>query len=664
MRNSFNIKNNSKNSFNKNSNKKNKKEILKQILILRQKDFSDSKFDIKQFLDNEKTKYIFNTLDKKEKNLTNKSTYNLTKQNSFGSKSFGKMLAKSSDKKQKLNLPSLSMNISKNSISNIYEPKTKYFGSNTNYNLNVLKTINPKINTSYNRSSNKNKDNFFNVIKTVKSIKLKEKNFDFQSYLKETKNITEKKNALIALDSDKILVNYKKNKKIKETEDIPISTFITQRKEISVNNLLIKLINKESNKFQKQEKKMERELKKDINHIDFEKKKLEEYSNNQKLECKQLEYTLAEIIAKHDNLKKEEKELMLDIKIKEFEIYKLLININLFRYFAKFSNTVLDGDPSRFEKPLLPDNHEFDKIDLEPIIEEVIKNYWDVKIDKIPRSEKRHTSIIKNTFAQKRENVNKIKYKQEGYFLYNPEFLYHKYNEFEGNILRLLTKKERLIVKKLNREKQSNEALSYLIDRCNDIQNEYNSLYNLYISEKKKYENDLKEKRNSHYDVDVLETNKMIKDLYLCIIELLEEPLLSICKINKRNFEKIEYIFKNKINFDELVRYGRHLLENFEINLNILLKEIRDERKEDKQTFEKVIKGIKIFYKIKRQNVFEKNKENENKIKLLEIFDKQNEIKLIPRRDEPPYYKNKGKKVEIDYDAIRKEEDKDLINYD
>ena len=94
------------------------------------------------------------------------------------------------------------------------------------------------------------------------------------------------------------------------------------------------------------------------------------------------------------------------------------------------------------------------------------------------------------------------------------------------------------------------------------------------------------------------------------------------------------------------------------------MKEIRDERKEDRQTFEKVIKGIKIFYKIKRQNFFEKNKENENKIKLLEIFDKQNEIKLIPRRDEPPYYKNKGKKVEIDYDAIRKEEDKDLINYD
>ena len=212
MRNSFNIKNNSKNSFNKNSNKKNKKEILKQILILRQKDFSDSKFDIKQFLDNEKTKYIFNTLDKKEKNLTNKSTYNLTKQNSFGSKSFGKMLAKSSDKKQKLNLPSLSMNISKNSISNIYEPKTKYFGSNTNYNLNVLKTINPKINTSYNRSSNKNNDNFFNVRTTIKSIKLKEKNFDFQSYLKETKNITEKKNALIALDYTNIYFHYTKKR--------------------------------------------------------------------------------------------------------------------------------------------------------------------------------------------------------------------------------------------------------------------------------------------------------------------------------------------------------------------------------------------------------------------------------------------------------------------
>lgn len=87
------------------------------------------------------------------------------------------------------------------------------------------------------------------------------------------------------------------------------------------------------------------------------------------------------MITKHENLIKKEQELLLDVKIKEFEIYKLLIDINLYRYFAKFSNKVLDGDPSRFNKPLLPEYHDFDKIDLEPIIEEVINNYSDIKVE-------------------------------------------------------------------------------------------------------------------------------------------------------------------------------------------------------------------------------------------------------------------------------------------
>ena len=42
--------------------------------------------------------------------------------------------------------------------------------------------------------------------------------------------------------------------------------------------------------------------------------------------------------------------------------------------------------------------------------------------------------------------------------------------------LRLLTTKEKLIIKKIKREKQSNEALSYLIDRCKDLQNELDRL--------------------------------------------------------------------------------------------------------------------------------------------------------------------------------------------
>jgi len=660
-------------------NQKDKKDFFNKYYKHMDNVFLDEKFDIKQYLDNAKSKYIFNSLDKKEKNSNNNSTEllsnlnnskfdnkNISKKIINGTKPFRLNLSVSNKKKPKLDLPSISMNTSKNSNSNIYKPKTKYLGVKTTYNSNNHKNtiLNQEINTrydKYNSSHDNEENNFFNVIKTVKLIKSKEKNFDFKSYLKKTKNCLDKKNALIALNSDKVLKDYQKFLKANESEDIPISTFITERKEVSLNNLLIKLMNIETDKLQKKEKKISKELKKETKNIENEELKLDEYTNNQKMECKKIETTLVDLITKHENLIKEEQELMLDVKVKEFEIYKLLINMNLYRYFAKFTNTVLDGDPSRFDKQLLPDYHEFDKIDLEPIIEEVINNYSDLKVeDKIKKVDRRKSNLMGLNNNDNKDKKYMIKYKEEGYFLYNPEFLYHKYNEIEGNILRLLTAKERFIIKKLKREKQNNEAFAYLRDRCKDLQNEYNSLKSLYNIEKKKYENDLIEKGVSDTDENIIETNNMLKDLFMCAIEVLENTVLTLSKLNKTHFEIKLY---NDNNFEDLVKHGMTIIQNLESNLNILFKEIRDERKEDRNTFEKVIKGIKIFYKIERQKVFEKNLIEENKIQRMKMFEKQNNIRLTSRKDEPPYYKNKPKKIVIDYEAIRKEENKDLINF-
>ena len=665
----FNYKINRQLFQNEKPNHKNKKKLYNKYYHLRDNVFIDGKFDIKQYLDNAKSKYILKSLDKKEKNTNDNSTsvlsYN-SKKIINGQKQFRLNLSVSNNKKPKLDLPSISMNTNKKSYSNIYKAKTKYLGVKTSNNSSKFKNtiFNHEINTrydKYNTSHDNEENNFFNVIKAVKSIKLKEKNFDFKSYLNKTKNYVDKKNALIALDSDKVLKDYQKFLKANESEDIPISTFITERKEISLNNLLIKLMNIETDKLQKKEKKISKELKKEKINIESEEHKLDEYTNNQKIECKKIESTLIELITKHENLIKEEQELMLDIKVKEFEIYKLLININLYRYFAKFSNTILDGDPSRFNKQILPDYHEFDKINLEPIIEEVINNYSDLKVeDKIKKVDRKKSNLMGLNNNDNKDKKYMIKYKEEGYFLYNPEFLYHKYKEIEGNILRLLTAKEKFIIKKLKREKQNNEAFAYLRDRCNDLQNEYNSLNSLYKIEKKKYENDLIEKGSSNTDENLIETNDMLKDLYICAIEVLENTVLTLSKLNKINYE---IKFYNDNNFEELVKHGMSIIENLESNLNILFKEIRDERKEDRKTFEKVIKGIKIYYKIERQKVFEKNLIEENKIKRIKMFEKQNNIKIIPRKDEPPYYKNKPKKIVIDYEAIRKEENKDLINY-
>ena len=653
------------------------KEIKNKYFISKDMMLTDKNFDINYFLNNAKTKYIFNSLENKKKstenNLFKHSTYinnskiiKNTPKNSSKKLNNGLNLSTFNKINLQLNLPSISMNSCKSSFSNIYRPKDQYLGTKTNYNICKYKSANvtPKVNDRYSKYKTiqeKDEDlNFFNVIKTIKYIKSKEKNFDFKSYLSKTKDITQRKNALIALNSDKVLKNFYKSAKTKESEDIPISIFLTQRKEVSINNLLIKLMNVESNKLQNQEQKLTKDLQKDISDINNEELKLNEYSNNQKIECKKIETTLANLITKHGNLIKEEQDLLLDVKIKEFEIYKLLIDINLYRYFAKFSNTVLDGDPSKFNKQLFPDYHDFDKIDLEPIIEEVLTNYSDIKVDdKLIKSEGRKTNRLSVSNNSDKKQNHEIKYKEEGYFLYNPEFLYHKYKEIEGNILRLLEKKEKLIIKKLKREKQNNEAFSYLIDRCNDLKIEYNNIYSLYNAEKTKYEGDLVERTGSH-DISLNETKYLITDLFSCVVEVFENIVSSLAKMNNNSYQ--HYPFDDN-NFDDLVKHGKIVMKNLETNLNILLKEIRDERNEDKKTFQKVIKDIKIFYKIERQNLFEKNLMNENKMKRLKMLQKQNNIKIIQRRDEPPYFRGRPKKVEIDYDAIKKEEDKELIYY-
>ena len=291
-------------------------------------------------------------------------------------------------------------------------------------------------------------------------------------------------------------------------------------------------MHKETNKLQNKEQKLTKEIKNEKKEIDNENKKLKEYSDVQKAEIKKIEFTLTELIKKHENLMREEQDLMLDVKIKEFEIYKILIDINLYRYFAKFCNTILEGNPERFQKQLLPDYHEFDKIDLEPIIEEVINNYSDINIKAIEKSRKTEYKLL-NIIFNNREEKNMIKYKgKEGYFLYNPEFLYIKYNEMEGNILRLLTTKEQLISEKIKKEKENNEAFSYLIDRCKDLQNEYDLLNKEYKAEKIKYENHSKERGISLNDDNSKENIWLLKDLFLYLIEILENPLLSLCEIN------------------------------------------------------------------------------------------------------------------------------------
>jgi hypothetical protein len=408
-------------------------------------------------------------------------------------------------------------------------------------------------------------------------------------------------------------------------------------------------MNKESNKLIKKEKIFIKDLKDNKNDLENGEKKFEEYSDKQKIECKKIEKTLTELQKINRNLMEEEKKFKLEVKIKEYEIYKILVNMNIYRFYAKFANQILDGDATRFQNPIISTEAEFDKIDFEPIIKEVLDNYWSIKKFDPKKDKNDSNKVLKY-------------YKEEGYFLHDPELVYHKYNEMEGNILRLLTSKEKLLTKIKTRREQNDEALSYLIVRCSILQQEYNELHKKYQEEIKKYENDINNTGSTHIDVNINEKNNFIKELYMSIINEFEPTLIKISKINGREFHTIDR--KDLFIFDEIVKYGQYVLENIEMNLNCFLFKMKDDEEKNKIIFDKAIYGIKTYYKTLRQSLFFENKIKKQQEQRKKIAEKNKKILMNYKKTEPPHFTNRiNRKEEIDFSLIKKEEDKELMTY-
>ena len=665
---------------NKNTSSRTQSDSWNKLLHIGETMIEDKKFDIKQYLETAENQFIKKNPFKNSYNLSTDHINFKTKlfssnsNNKYHNNSFKmnyKLRNKSiinnnlSLKTLEYKIPSINIkSISTKGTRNVMPKKINNYSTSTNFSksTNIKTQMNSRYKNMYDdyNITQTNSEKYFRIKKNddqdkklfkmekyVKEIrKKKNKYFDFNKYIEKMTNYYDKKNALIALDSDNVLHNYKvKHKRLKD-KDTPINTFITDNKEISVNNLLIKILNTESNKLMKKERTLNKDLKNEIFSLENGEKRFVEYSDMQKIECSKLVMTLAKLQKRNKDLMGEENKIKLELKIKEYEIYKILAQMNIFRFYAKFANQILDGDPARFEDPILPNDIEFDKIDLEKIIKDVLDKY----------------SSMKKYEPKKDKNKSLKFYKEEGYFLYDPELIYHKYNEIEGNILRLLRSKENLIAKIKKRQKQNNDALSYLIDRINILQQEYNEVKIQYKEMNEKNTNSIKINYNTHIDININEINNYIKELYICVINEFEPMIRKLSKINDREFNIIDK--SDLVQFDEIVKYGQYILENIETNLNYLLLKIKEQEKSDKQIFDKVIYGIKTHYKLIRQSLFFENriKKTENQIK--KASEKARKIVLISRKSEPPYYNNKtNKKEEIDIESIKKEENKELMIY-
>ena len=657
------------NSFNKSESKSPKiDDPLKTLFHLGGTMIIDKGFDIRNYLNILETGKNNNSRKLNILNSTSQfSTFNSNSNpgkfayNAYLTSTFNNKLK---NKKFKKNGASFSTDLAKkqyvntSSTNNLDTKIINKTDSNSYYNFistkNSTNLLYNKIKTQSRNSPTHSNENF-NVFKAIKEIKKSsqfpkiinvKKSPNKKLFLTKIPNIY-KNNPRAPLaysreyvdtvfESKKILNKYKFRKGLEL--DIPddLTTFSTKKKEISINNILIKLLNKESEKISKKEEDFKARNEKNKNIIETDIREFEEYKDGHKIVCKGIENCC-------EKLKKENNSLTNELIVykslnKSYmdEIQKLLEQIETLRKYAFFVHESLEKDISRYARSIFPD-------------------YRTEKIEDYDKRNEKIRNYVTNNYSIYWDNKYKEEIKEELEFLEDPDLLVQKFNEIEGNIMRLLESKDN-IYKEMNENRKHHKLiLDELEERFAQAEKEYN-YYDLNLKIELDQINSLKSKENDYY----AEYISLIGTLFLYIVEIFGEN------------DKFKYNYKSilngkidKDNIDICLREGERLLREQEDLLNNTLNAIKSYQQKDGRFFTQVMDLSKQKNKLQKHLLHKKNnmdKQIENEAK---VIHKTNKIVLISRKTEPPYHSPKKKvKNVINYDLIKRLEDEELLKYD
>ena len=525
--------------------------------------------------------------------------------------------------------------------------------NNSNYNFNSTKNT---ANSLLKRNKNEKKyspipsNENFNVFKVIKEIKkstqmpkiMNKKSPNKKLFITKIPNkermplAFSKEHVDTVFESKKVINNYKFRKGLEL--DIPdnIITFPTKKKEISVQNALISLLNKESKKLSIKEKDIKSRNEKNKKILDTNIQEFENFTDDHKKICKSIENCF-------DKLQKENNNLINELVIYKSlnktyveEIQKHLEQIENLRNYALFVHHSLEKDTTRYKKNIFPD-YRYEKLSdynktFENICNFVIKNYsifWD--------------------------NKHREELKEELQFLEEPYLLLQKFLEIEGNIMRLLDMKNNIDNEMKDNEKEQKKIMNELQKRYSKAEKEYKiSEQNLKIE--MNLINNLKRKENDYNS----EYIALIGKIFLDIVEILGEN-----DKHKMNYKSILNGKIDKYNIDICIREGERILREKEDLLNNTLHEIKSYQEKDGFFFTKVMDETKLKNKMQKHLMYKKNKmqkqiENEKKFNI-----KANKFLLISRKTEAPYHSPQKKvKKSVNYALIKKLEDEELLKYD
>ena len=436
-------------------------------------------------------------------------------------------------------------------------------------------------------------------------------------------------------DSKNILNKYNFRKGLELEQPDNLISFSSNKKDISRKNAIIDLLNNESKKISKIEKKFETKNENNKNIIESNIKEFEQFKDEHKLICKNIENCF-------DNLQKENYNLLNELIIykslnKNYvdEIQKVLEQIENLRVYALFVHQSLEKDSTRYEKSIFPDYRYEKLVDYEK------------KIAKI-------RNFVINNYSIFWDNEYKEQLKDEFKFLEEPDIMINQFHEIEGNIMRLLNFKNNLINEMKKDEINNNLVLNELKSRYAIAEKEYKKLkINLDIEQN--IINDLK-KKEIDYNYEYI---SLIGTLFLNIVEILGQ--------NDKQIMNYKFILDSKIdkdNVDICLREGGRILREKEDLLNNTLHAIKSYQEKDGRFFNQIMDETKLKNKLQKHLLHKKDKMNQQMETEAKVISKTNKIKLISRKTEAPYHspQKKVKKV-INYAQIKRLEDEELLKY-
>jgi hypothetical protein len=512
------------------------------------------------------------------------------------------------------------------------------------------KFLNTKNNTKVQPKGN------FNLYKAIKDIKMISPKFP--KIINNRKQIINNKSILITnindkannraplayereyfdtvFDSRKVIndYNFRKGLILEPTENLV--TFNNNKKETSINNVLIDLLNKETNKLSVKEKNIILRNKQNNELINNNIKDFDDFTDKYKQTCKIIENQFERLQSENNHLFNEYIIYKSINKTYIDDLQKILEQIDSCRIYALFIHQTLEKDISRYSQDIFPD-YRYEKIgdDYEKKLENV-RNF--VLDNYIMFYDPRYKDEVKNELK----------------FLNEPQLLVERLEDKEREIMRILNIKNNILKETSNDKKEYKAELDDLKMKRDKEENEYKK----FIKEINSQMNDINNliKKENEYSNDI---NKLIGSLFLDIVDTFGK--------NDKNIIRYKSVLNSKIDKDNIkicIREGERLLREQEDLLNNTLHLMATYKEKDPIFFGKIMEEAKKRNKIEKQIQFKKSRLNKQLEVEVKAINNAHKLTFIQRKVVIPYHspKKKVKKV-VNYDLIKKLEDEELLKY-